>query len=76
MTRKPFTEAVRADQYQLLCLLLQRMIKAEHGSQTIPAPVDEDSSFLGRGWTSYLSECETKKLSRFACTVRRLDLRR
>ena len=62
MTRKPFSEAVRADQYQLLCLLLQRMIKAEHGSQTIPAPVDEDS-FLGRGWTSYLSECETKRLA-------------
>jgi len=72
MTRKPFSEAVRADQYQLLCLLLQRMIKAEHGSQTIPAPVDEDS-FLGRGWTSYLSECETKRLSRFACSVADLD---
>ena len=72
MTRKPFSEAVRADLYQLLCLLLQRMIKAEHGSQTIPAPVDEDS-FLGRGWTSYLSECETKRLSRFACSVADLD---
>ena len=72
MTRKPFSEAVRADQYQLLCLLLQRMIKAEHGSQTIPAPVDEDR-FLGRGWTSYLSECKTKRLSRFACSLADLD---
>ena len=29
MTRKPFSEAVRADQYQLLCLLLQALTEAE-----------------------------------------------
>jgi hypothetical protein len=55
MTGKPFSPVVQADQYVLLCQLMQRMIKAEHGDHTVTAPID-DATYLNRGWLSCISE--------------------
>ena len=55
MTGKPFSAAMQADEYAMMCNLLQRMVAAEHGDFTVPAPIDE-RHWLGRGWLSCISE--------------------
>ena len=53
MTGKPWDAEM--SQYEMICRLLQRMIKAEHGQTTVPAPIDDDT-YLTRGWLGCISE--------------------
>ena len=71
MTGKPFSDAVRSDEYVVMCQLIQRMLKAEHGTEESPdlmmvavpaSPLTTgalavyEAAFLHRGWLSCISE--------------------